>query len=479
MIHPVTVPSRAALPDAAHGTRRGTARWRAFAMPALLLLHIPLGIAAGHDGALATAHALVAFAIALGLALLGRRRIHVAYAAAYIVGSEVFWRLTGAGVPWEFGKLAIALVLLIAVLRAPSVRGLPLPLLYTTLLLPSALITVQGRGLVGAREDLSFNLAGPIALGVSAWFFAHVRMDREQLRRLCLIAIAPMLSVAALATFGIATAPVIEFGTQSNVALSGGALPVQVSSVLGLGALLAVLCAVVLRATHGLQMMLFIVATALGAQSALTFSRGGLYCAGGAAILAFVLLLRDAASRLRLVVAGGLLLAAAQLVVFPRLNEFTGGALESRFRETSLTGRDRIAAADLEIFRQHPVLGVGPGRGPVERQRILGRAYAAHTEYARLLAEHGALGILALVTLVVLAVRNVLRAADASTRAFVAGLLGWSFLFMASDGMRLAAPSFLVGVSCAMLTSAREVVAAATRRITGSPAWRRRDAARA
>lgn len=478
MGYPVATPSLAPA-RRAHGGAVPSRRWRALVLPAFLALHVPLGIAAARGTALATGHALLTFGVALALAVLGRHRIHVAYAAAYIVGAEVLWRLTGAGVPWEFGKLAIASVLLVGIIRAPSVRGLPLPFLYVALLLPSALLTIQGRGLLGAREELSFNLAGPIALGVSAWFFAHLRMEREQLRRLCLAAVAPMLSVAALAAFGIVTAATIDFGTQSNVALSGGALPVQVSSVLGLGALLATLCAVVLRTSRGLQIMLMLVAIALAAQSALTFSRGGLYCAGGAAILAFVLLMRDAAARLRLVVAGVLLFAVANTVVFPRLNAFTGGALETRFRETSVTGRDRIVAADLEIFRQHPLLGVGPGRGPKERQRILGRAYVAHTEYARLLAEHGALGILALATLVGLALRNVLRANDAPTRAFVVGLLGWSFLFMASDGMRLAAPSFLIGMTCAVLTSARGVIAFGSRPASQPLAGRRLDAARA
>ena len=416
-----------------------------------LLVHVPFAIAATRVPALATAHALITIAVGVAVALFARQRVQIAYVAAYIVGAEVLWRILYADVPWEIGKYGLSLVLLLGILRAPRARGAFLPMSYLALLLPSAVITIGAVGLVGARRDLSFNLSGPFALAISAWFFAQLELGADQVRRLCVAALAPIVGVAAVATFGIATSTDLEFTTQSNEALSGGALPVQVSSVLGLGALLALFCVVGLRSQRGGRPVFFLIAVGLAAQSAMTFSRGGLYCAAGAALVAALFLLTDAGARMRLLLAAVLLFLAGRYVVLPKLDEFTGGMLSARFQSTSLTGRDRIIATDLRIFSEHPLLGVGPGRAPEERERILGRAFAAHTEYARALAEHGVTGVMALLVLAVLAVRNVLRARDPVARAVAAGCVAWSLLFMASDGMRLAAPGFILGIASATL----------------------------
>src|SRR2546430_7771451 len=47
-----------------------------------------------------------------------RSRIdRVVYAAAYIAGSEVLWRMCGAAVFWESGKYAVILIFAIALAR--------------------------------------------------------------------------------------------------------------------------------------------------------------------------------------------------------------------------------------------------------------------------------------------------------------------------------------------------------------------------
>ena len=63
------------------------------------------------------------------------------------------------------------------------------------------------------------------------------------------------------------------------------------------------------------------------------------------------------------------------------------------------TGREDIARADLEVWFDNPVLGVGPGVAKEYRAATFGRAAAAHTEFTRLLAEHGILGLVALIIL--------------------------------------------------------------------------------
>jgi hypothetical protein len=74
------------------------------------------------------------------------------------------------------------------------------------------------------------------------------------------------------------------------------------------------------------------------------------------------------------------------------------------------------------------------------------RAIAAHTEFSRLLSEHGTFGLVALLVFIGAAVANLRRAVDARSRAVIAGLSAWSALFMMSAAMRILAPSFAFGI---------------------------------
>jgi O-antigen ligase len=187
----------------------------------------------------------------------------------------------------------------------------------------------------------------------------------------------------------------------------------------------------------------------LATQSALTFSRGGLYAAGTSVVLAALYLARDTRSRLRLVLIAGLVGLAAHYVIVPGLDSFTGGALTQRFTDTSATGRFEIVSADLQVWQQSPLLGSGPGgaRAAEETEQFFGHAAAAHTEFARLLAEHGALGVGALVVLAFMSLRNLRCAPTVRARALVVSLLGWSLLFMGTSAMRVVAPALLFGAS--------------------------------
>src|SRR6186997_2370656 len=67
--------------------------------------HIPLALLIYRSTMIATVHALTTFAVGLWWSMSGSRNVpRVVYTAAYIVGAEVLWRMTGATVFWEFGK---------------------------------------------------------------------------------------------------------------------------------------------------------------------------------------------------------------------------------------------------------------------------------------------------------------------------------------------------------------------------------------
>jgi len=140
----------------------------------------------------------------------------------------------------------------------------------------------------------------------------------------------------------------------------------------------------------------------------------------------------------------------AHYVLLPGLDAFTEGTLSERFQDTDTTGRDSLVESDLRIWAAHPVLGVGPGQA--KDYRAL-HGVAAHTEFTRLLAEHGSAGLGALLLLVVAAVQNTRRPDGPRERGLVAALLGWSFLYMVNSAMRLVAPSFVFGLSFARVAN--------------------------
>jgi len=181
----------------------------------------------------------------------------------------------------------------------------------------------------------------------------------------------------------------------------------------------------------------------------LTFSRGGLYGAGGGAIAAIACLSRDRQARLRILFFGGLTLVVAIFVVLPRLNDLTGGALTARFENTSTTGRTEIAESDLKFWDENPIVGVGVG---MSFYRDFGWK-SAHTEFTRMLAEHGSFGFVAILLLLIAGLRQLTLPQRPRRRAVVAAMLVWSVLFMAAMAMRLVAPSFTFGLAFIGLTS--------------------------
>jgi hypothetical protein len=113
------------------------------------------------------------------------------------------------------------------------------------------------------------------------------------LQRIFLALICPIVSIASIALFGILANTALSFNNSSNFATSGGYGPNQVSAILGLGALAAFLWIFDKSVSRWLKITLLTTALFLITQSALTFSRGGLYAAGASAILASLYLIRD------------------------------------------------------------------------------------------------------------------------------------------------------------------------------------------
>jgi O-antigen ligase len=417
-----------------------TAGWIAI----LLIGHAIYGLLLARAPLVATAHAALTLVLGIWIALTSSMR-RVAYICAYIAGCEILWRMARALIPWEFGKYAICLLVLLTFARMARLRWDWPAITYFLLMIPSTIIAFSEHPFPFARQQVSFNLSGPLTLALTSWFFALWRPTRDEIVRIFIALCAPIMSLGAIAATHTASLEDLNFTDASNFQTSAGYGPNQVSTALGLGALLAVVSIALLERGVRERLMFAAIALFLSVESALTFSRGGLFSALGAFIIAAPFLARGTRNRVALLIGAAATVATLNFVVLPQLDSFTQGALSERFHDTDPTGRDELIRTELETFEQHPIFGIGPaamdefGSGTV----------SVHTEFTRLPAQHGIFGILALFMMLVLAASDFARQPSTAAKAICVVLIAWSLLTMGHAAMRLAIVPFIYGLGAA------------------------------
>src|SRR5262249_41737566 len=134
----------------------------------------------------------------------------------------------------------IIVILGIAVVRFARYKEVPIPAAYFALLVPSVALTVLGLKGDELREQISFNMSGPLSLAVCAAFFFTIHLTRRDMKWVLTCLVAPAVSIATISTVTLQKAQQYatdEFGNAGNRVASGGFGPNQVSAALGLGIL--------------------------------------------------------------------------------------------------------------------------------------------------------------------------------------------------------------------------------------------------
>jgi len=419
----------------------------------MIISHIILGVLLRDNYLFATLHALGSVLIGVLWAIAGKDSIRFVYITAYIVGAEVLWRMNNAQVFWEFGKYAVAGILILGITRTRS-KILGAPIIYFVLLLPAVFITLETFDAAEARTQISFNLSGHLALVASTVFFFNQKVTKHQLQKMFIVMGAPAISIATIVLIEIVRAESIVWVNDSNFQTSGGFGPNQVSAALGLGALSFFLVLIIGNIKPSTGVILFALSFWLITQAALTFSRGGVYNAILPAICVLIFISVRRRQNLHVIpyiVVGGIILT---VLIFPSIDDYTEGALSRRFEDRDTTHRTEIIEVSLNLFLENPVNGVGIGGIKNFTTNIMQATYASHTEYTRLIAEHGMLGILALGLLFYMAITNLFKAARYPTLGMVLiAVLVWSLFYMSHAAMRTVSPAFLFGLSFLTLSN--------------------------
>jgi hypothetical protein len=415
--------------------------------------HAVVGAAIHVAPALVNLQGVVAVLLGMWWAVFDPRLDRAVAAATYIGASDVLWRMHHTNLPYEGAKYAATFILFVVIVR--HVRGVGAgPAIYLGLLLPSTAWTLLQISPGGWQDAISFNMSGPLLLFAAMAAFSAIRVGLDDLRLLVCAAVSPLLAVAAQAAYTTFSSADIYFGDDSNFATSGGFGPNQVSTVVGFGALLCLLLA--LRdPNRRVRIACVVTGMLMLAQSALTFSRGGVLGVGVALVVVVVVSLQERESAVR-VITVAFVMAIVVVLLWSRLDAFTGGALGARFGDFGTTGRNEIAAGDIDVFLDHPVIGVGPGLVQVYREgtgHFVGQP--AHTEFTRLLAEHGILGLGALAVLGLAALVRILKARSVWDRTWSAALCAWSMAAMLNAAMRVGVISLAFGMAMMAVDDAR------------------------
>ncbi len=374
--------------------------------------------------------------------------------AAYIAGAEVFFRMTGGMVFYETGKYSVIIFLLIGMFfKGTSSKTVPF-WTYLLMLFPGLIIGALSMSYdAPIRNQIAFNLSGPVALGVSALYCYYKKIRKEDFQKVILMLLLPLISQMFYLYLYTPTLQEGIISMSGNYAATAGYGPNQISTVLGLGAFLLVTRLFTIK-NKLINIIDLVLLGMMGYRAVITFSRGGVFTAL-ICIAAFIVIFyykqrsgERGQSQLKLI-----LLLSSIFLIWTYSSIKTFGLIENRYanqnargelKEDITTGRVELVETELLAFYNHPIIGIGVGKGKEYREETLGFGIASHNELSRLLSEHGLLGLFALLILIFVPI--VFWTKFKNNYYFLAFMAFW-FLTINHSAMRIALPALVYGLA--------------------------------
>jgi len=379
----------------------------------------------------------------------------VLYAAAYIVGSEVVLRMTDGNPVYEFSKYGVMIFMLIGIYYSGISKNAIPYWIFILLLIPGLFIGVLTLSFhASLRREISFNISGPVCLGICSLYTYLRRISLNQINNILLMIGLPIISCTVYLTLYTPSIKDIVTGTGSNADLSGGFGPNQVSTVLGLGMFIFVSRLIYGSKTKMLLLINLFVVLNISFRGLVTFSRGGMVT-GAVMILVLIAMTYFQINKRGRVKMNYLIVfvALAMLATWSYSSTQTNGLIDKRYanqdamgrvKESQLTGRAELASDEWQTFKDHPYFGIGVARNQEQRFQRTGEIIVSHNEITRMLAEHGSLGILGLL---ILFVTPIILYLDNKYNIYILCFVVFWLLTINHAAMRIAAPAFMYSLS--------------------------------
>ena len=375
--------------------------------------------------------------------------------SAYLVGAEVFLRMTGGNFNNEYIKFSVTLFMLIGMNYSGfSVKSI-IFWFFLILLIPSILITASTDNYtVDVKKYLVFNLSGPVCLGISAIYTFRRTIKFLDLQYIVMAMGLPIFTTTVyLVVYNPSVQDVVR-GTQSNFETSGGFGPNQVSTVLGLGMFVFFTQFILFSKSKTLAIVNGFLLLIVSYRAIVTFSRGGVITGVIMILVLLVVLYFYSKAKIRGKFAFVFLLTGIMgVAIWSYTSIQTSGLIEKRYanedaagrsKKDRLGGREAIMDVELKTFIDNPVLGVGAGMGKQFRKDNFGVNVASHNEITRMLSEHGLFGVCGLLILFI--TPFILYINNRQHLYFLSFYFFW-LLTINHAAMRTAAPAFVYALT--------------------------------
>lgn len=423
----------------------------------LILLHVGIGVVIYLVPSVSKLYGIMILLVSLYYIIKTKNNNNeVLYASAYVVGAEVFLRMTDGNPNHEFSKYSVIIFLLIGMVYSGISKNAIPYWVYILLLLPGVYIATQTISLdaPNIRKTIMFNISGAFCLGVASLYCYNRKFSFEKINNLLLIMGLPIISCAVYLILFTPDLKEIILSTGSNSETSGGFGPNQVATALGLGMFIFFSRMIVASRNKTFLVINLLIAVTLLYRGLLTFSRGGMITGFVMIVvfLGFLYVYSRNIGKLKLFYILGLI-TILLVSTWAYTESQTGGLIGKRYanqdatgrvKESQLTGREDLAMGEIEMFLENPFFGVGAGKGTEIRSEKMGYLVASHDELTRMLAEHGSLGVLALL---ILFFTPIFLYLDNKEHIYMLCFLAFWGLTINHAAMRTAAPSFVYALS--------------------------------
>ncbi len=422
----------------------------------LVVLHILLGVASALSPPIAKLWGAAPILLGAYFIIKNRNQNDEAvYWASYYGALEVLLRVTGGTLGYEMGKYSLILFLLLGKLLNQGEKRNNVWILFLILLTLGVTMTEWTTNNIS--ELVRFALSGPILLAVSAYYFIGREFTWVDYKKILRNIILPIMALTVVLIIKTPDLSTINFRSQSNLATSGGFGPVHVSSILGLGLIILMVNILIKQVILQYRWIEIVAWILILYRALLTFSRSGIYAAAAVGLLIILSLFSEKKLRLQMkrYIIWSLFAIVFVFGVWNKVNTVTGGMAYNRFTGRNSVGtklqdvtsnRKLLLKQELELFYKNPVLGIGVGMTTVVRKQVFNNSASSHTEYTRLLAEHGTIGVFLLVILLLAPLLHY-RETEGLTKLFFVLFAGYSLIIMFPASTRTALPLFIYGLS--------------------------------
>jgi hypothetical protein len=375
--------------------------------------------------------------------------------AAYMIGIEVFLRMTDGNFNNEYIKFNVIFFMLMGMIYSNFSTNAFIYWFFLILLIPGILVTATATDYdVDVKKFLIFNLSGPVCLAISAIYTFKRKILFSNLQNIVVAMGLPIITTTVYLFLYNPSVKEVVTGTQSNFETSGGFGPNQVSTILGLGIFVFFTQLILFSKTKKEIFLNGFLLLFVSYRGIVTFSRGGIITAVVMIVCLMFLLYyfsnAKGKTKFSLVFIMTALMAGG---IWTYSSVQTSGLIEKRYanqdaagrtKKDNLGGREEIIDSEFKIFMDNPILGVGAGMGKEIRKESFGATVASHNEISRMMSEHGLFGVLGL--LVLFLTPFILYVNNRQHLYFLSFYVFW-LLTINHAAMRTAAPAFVYALT--------------------------------